>query len=228
MAVVDTNCPVITITTDFGLVDNYAGIIKGIILYLNPCARIIDISDNVPPFNIEAGSYLLETAYHNFPPGTVHLGVVDPGVGTKRKSLVVETEDHFFVGPDNGLFSFLGQRQIKRIVSLTNKKYFLKDVSPTFHGRDIFAPIAAYLSLGVQPGRFGPEIKSLIRPGRVRTKSKDGMVAGRIIYIDRFGNLVTSLKTDDLPEGKVNVHLDKQNIGLVRTTFGSVRVGRPV
>lgn len=227
MAVVDTNCPIITVTTDFGLTDNYAGIIKGIILYLNPCARIIDISENVPAFNIRAGSYLLETAYHNFPPGSIHIGVVDPGVGTRRKSLVVETEDHFFVGPDNGLFSFLGRKQIKKVISLTNKKYFLKDISPTFHGRDIFAPIAAYLSLGVQPERFGREIKSLVRPKTDKSKGR-GRILGRIIYIDRFGNLVTSLKNEDLPSGKVNVSINQLNIGPVRTTFGSVPLGRPV
>jgi len=96
LATVNTDCPIITLTTDFGLNDNYAGIVKGIITYLNPCARIIDVTNNIPPFNIEAGKYLLETTYRNFPPGTVHLGIVDPGVGTKRKSLVVETSDHFF------------------------------------------------------------------------------------------------------------------------------------
>lgn len=227
MAIVDTNCPTITLTTDFGLIDNYAGIIKGIILYLNPCARIIDISSNAPPFNIGAGSYLLETSYHNFPPGTIHLGIIDPGVGSRRKSLVVETEDHFFVGPDNGLFSFLGPKQIRRIISLTKKKYFLKDVSPTFHGRDIFAPIAAYLSLGVQPDRFGPELESIVRPKPLRARKTD-MALGRIIYIDRFGNLVTSLKSPNLPAGRINVHLNDHNIGYVRTTFGSVKIGQPV
>ncbi|HDL04691.1 MAG TPA: hypothetical protein ENH25_11235 [candidate division Zixibacteria bacterium] len=228
MATVNTDCPIITLTTDFGLNDNYAGIVKGIITYLNPCARIIDVTNNIPPFNIEAGKYLLETTYRNFPPGTVHLGIVDPGVGTKRKSLVVETSDHFFVGPDNGLFSFLTARQIKRVISITNKKYFLKDVSPTFHGRDIFAPIAAYLSRGVLPSEFGREIKAIKRFQPRKKAGKRGAHAGRIIYIDRFGNLVTSFKVSDIPSGKREVYIDKHKIGRIRGTFGVVKRGQPV
>ena len=108
---------------------------------------------------------------------------------------------------------------------MTNKKYFLKDISPTFHGRDIFAPIAAYLSLGVQPERFGREIKSIVRSAKAKGR---GGITGSIIYIDHFGNIVTSLKDEDLPSGKVNVFINRQNIGLIRTTFGAVRLGCPV
>jgi len=228
LAVVNTDNPIITLTTDFGLTDNYAGIVKGIIIYLNPRARVIDVTNQIPPFNIEAGRYMLETTYRNFPPGTIHLGIVDPGVGTRRKSLVVETGDHFFVGPDNGLFSFLKARQIRRIVSITKKKYFLKDVSPTFHGRDIFAPVAAYLSRGIKATEFGPEIKSLVRLRTARMTSKSGAPVGRVIYIDHFGNLVTSIKTTDIKPGKWMVYLDDKKIGLLKTTFGSVKIGRPV
>ncbi|UCD95500.1 MAG: SAM-dependent chlorinase/fluorinase, partial [Candidatus Zixiibacteriota bacterium] len=146
MAAVNTHCPIITLTTDYGLRDNYTGIVKGIIAYLNPAARVIDISSAVPPFNIEVGRYLIETSYRDFPPGTIHLTVIDPGVGTRRKSILIETQDYLFIGPDNGLFSFLEEKQIRKAISVSKKKYFLKDVSPTFHGRDIFAPVAAYLS----------------------------------------------------------------------------------
>lgn len=228
MAVVNTDCPILTLTTDFGLIDNYAGIVKGIIVYLNPCARVIDVTNQIPPFNIEAGKYMLETTYRNFPPGTIHLGIIDPGVGTRRKSLIVETKDHFFVGPDNGLFSFLTQRQIKRAVSITKKKYFLKDVSPTFHGRDIFAPVAAYLSRGVEATEFGPEIKKIVRLRTRKPKTRAGYPAGEIIYIDHFGNMVTNIKAGDIPSGKTAVFLNDTAVGPVKKTFGTVRTGRPV
>ncbi len=224
MATVIVEKPIVTLTTDFGLKDNYIGIIKGLISFLNRKASIIDISNDVPPFNIDTGRYLLETSYLNFPPGTIHLGIVDPGVGTKRKIVIVETGHCLFIGPDNGLFSFLKRSNIKKIISVTNSKYFLKDVSPTFHGRDIMAPVTAYLSLGVALDEFGPNIKSLVRPrsGRI------GKGRGKIIYVDHFGNLVASLKRTDLPAGKFSIYLNDNKIGRLRKTFGSVKAGEPV
>ncbi len=224
MATVNVEKPIITLTTDFGLKDNYIGIIKGLISFLNKKASIIDISNEVPPFNIDTGRYLLETSYLNFPSGTIHLAIVDPDVGTRRKIVIVETGHCLFVGPDNGLFSFLKKSNIKKIVVVTNPKYFLKDVSPTFHGRDIMAPVTAYLSLGVAPVEFGPAAKSLfrLRSGRV------GKGRGKIIYVDRFGNLVTSLRQADLPAGNFSIFLNDYKIGRLRKTFGSVRAGMPV
>jgi S-adenosylmethionine hydrolase len=224
LAIVNVEKPIVTLTTDFGLKDNYIGIVKGLITFLNRKASIIDISSEVPPFNIEAGRYLLETSYLNFPSGTIHLAIVDPGVGTKRKIVIIETDHCLFVGPDNGLFSFLKRSAIKRIISVSNSKYFLKDVSPTFHGRDVMAPVTAYLSLGVAPEEFGPAVKSIVRPkGGRKQKGR-----GRIIYVDHFGNLVTSLRQDDLPDGKNEVLLNNHKIGPVRKTFGSVKPGKPL
>jgi len=224
LAVVNVEKPIITLTTDFGSKDNYIGIIKGLITFLNRKASVIDISNEVPPFNIDAGRYLLETSYLNFPPGTIHLAIIDPGVGTERKIVIVETSHCLFVGPDNGLFTFLDRSSIIKIIPVTNTKYFLKDVSPTFHGRDVMAPVTAYLSLGVVPEEFGRPIKSILRPrGRRISKGR-----GRIIYIDRFGNLVTSIKETDLPSGKYTILLNEHKIGRLRKTFGSVKAGKPV
>jgi len=223
LAIVNVEKPIVTLTTDFGLKDNYVGIIKGLISFINKRASIIDISNDVPPFNIDTGRYLLETSYLNFPPGTIHLAIVDPEVGTKRKIVIVETGHCLFIGPDNGLFSFLKRSNIKKIISVTNQKYFLKDVSPTFHGRDIMAPVTAYLSLGVTPDEFGPSVKSLVRLSSRRA----GKGRGKIIYVDRFGNLVTSLKRADLPSGKYSILLNNKKIGQLRKTFGSVKAGKP-
>ena len=228
MAAVNTYCPIITLTTDYGLRDNYTGIVKGIIAYLNPAARVIDVSGGVPPFNIEAGRYLIETSYRDFPPGTIHLAVIDPGVGTRRKSILIETQDYLFIGPDNGLFSFLDQKQVRKAVSITKKKYFLKDVSPTFHGRDVFAPVASYLSRGVAPEEFGRKVRTIVRLKRSRFKRTRQGLSGRVIYIDHFGNLVTSFKAGDLPKEDSLVFLNDRKIGRLRRTFGAVRIGRPL
>lgn len=213
---------IITLLTDFGRQDNYTAILKGVIFSINRHAKIIDISHELPPFNIRAGHYLLETSYKSFPAGTIHLAIVDPGVGTSRKSILIDAGDYCFIGPDNGLFSFLGRSKIKNIINLTKRKYFLSEISTTFHGRDIFAPVAAYLSTGVTPEQFGPSLSSITRPKKKKTGSM-----GEIIYIDYFGNLVTSFKEADLPE-KYVVYLEGIKIGRPRRTFGSVKPGQPV
>jgi len=149
-------------------------------------------------------------------------------VGTRRKSIVLETEDYFFVGPDNGLFSFLERKQIKKAVSITRKKFFLKDVSPTFHGRDVFAPVAAYLSLGVLPEEFGSRITSIARPREFKVRKAKRNLLGKVVYIDRFGNLATSFKRENLPRGRFTVYLNGEKIGQPLRTFGMVKEGRPV
>ena len=218
---------IITLTTDFGTNDNYAGIVKGIILSICRRADIVDITHSVPPFDIAAGRYLMETSYRAFPPGTIHVGVVDPGVGTKRKGFVIETDKYFFVGPDNGLFSFLGRREISKIIEIRNSKYILPNASDTFHARDVFAPVAAYLGLGVIPEEFGPALDDIIRikpPGYRKTKQE---IAGSIIYVDHFGNLVSSIKAERIDAGGT-VFLNGIKIGPIWKTFGAVKPGRPV
>jgi S-adenosylmethionine hydrolase len=227
MAVVDAKNPIITFLSDFGVKDNYVGIVKGVIAQSNPRAKVIDISHEVSPFDIAMGKYLLETSYERFPEGTIHLAVIDPGVGTKRRAIMVETGKYFFIGPDNGLFSFLRPRQIRRAFSLTKSMHFLKEISATFHARDIFAPTAAYLSTGGSLEGMATRIKGINGLADGHTNRNRGKVVGELIYIDHFGNLVTSIRNAGGPLKGI-VHMDGFRIGPVRETFGSVPVWRPV
>jgi len=194
---------VITLLTDFGNQDAYVGIVKGVIAGINPFANIADICHSVPPQDIFSGAYLLYTSYKYFPRKTIHVAVVDPGVGSKRDIVCVETKDYFFLVPDNGLLSFIVQEEKpKSIIRVTNNKYFLPLPSSTFHGRDVFAPVAAHLSLGVKPQQLGIKINQLEQldiPKPVRKKT--GQVEGQIIYIDRFGNLITNITKEHLVKG---------------------------
>jgi len=185
---------IITLLTDFGTEDSYVGAMKGVILSINPDATIIDISHQIPPQDITAGAFVLSQAAPFFPKGTVHIAVVDPGVGGKRKPILIETDKYFFVGPDNGIFDIaLQNERIRRKIHLTNKNYFLGYISSTFHGRDIFSPVATYLSLGIDPALFGKKIKTLTSLDVKKPFAKDGKITGRIIHIDRFGNLITNI-----------------------------------
>jgi S-adenosylmethionine hydrolase len=152
--------PIITLLTDFGL-KTYMASMRGVILSINPKCTLVDITHMINSHDIKEGAFILGQAYSNFPKGTIHLSVVDPGVGSARKPILIVTKNYFFVGPDNGLFTIaLRRERVKQAVVLTNQKFFLPEISTTFHGRDIFAPAAAYLSLGVKPESFGPSIKS--------------------------------------------------------------------
>jgi S-adenosylmethionine hydrolase len=186
--------PIITLLTDFGTKDHYVASMKGVILKINPRCRMIDVTHQVPPHDIQEAAFVLANAYSYFPKGTVHLAVVDPGVGGARKPLLLVTQNYFFVGPDNGLFTFVAQREkVKQAVVLTKKKYFLSKVSTTFHGRDIFAPVAAHLSQGVKPSALGNKIDSLLCLGFERPFIKEGKLFGEILHVDTFGNLVSNL-----------------------------------
>ncbi|RKX22637.1 MAG: hypothetical protein DRP51_02075 [Candidatus Zixiibacteriota bacterium] len=228
LADINTDRPIIILTTDFGLHDYYVGIIKGIIAGLNSRAGLIDNTHDIPPYNIDSGRYTVRTSYRYYPRGSIHLAVVDPGVGTKRKALLIETRDYFFIGPDNGLFSFLEKTEIIRIISLKNRDYFLKEISTTFHARDIFAPVAGYLSLGISPDEFGPEITDIkkIKSNKIR-KTKSGL-SGDILHIDHFGNIVTSYQLNNLPDSSCLIFLGQKKVGRLRKTYGSVKKGFPV
>ena len=195
------NTDVIALLTDFGTADYYVGSVKGVILSINPNAKIVDISHDVPPQDIEAGAFTLFAAHAAFPAKTIFAAVVDPGVGSARRPLVLKTDDYFFVGPDNGLFSYIYESKAHTTFQITNEKYFRHPVSPTFHGRDVFGPVAAYLSKGEDPAVFGPTIDDevrlpVFRPNRV----KDHVWQGRIIHIDHFGNCVTNIRRETLNE----------------------------
>jgi len=179
--------PVITLLTDFGTADYFVGAVKGAILSVNPRAVIVDITHEIAPQDIEAGAFTLLAAYKTFPAGTVHVGVVDPGVGSERRPIIVSANEQFFVGPDNGLFTYVCDREPShRVVHVTSERYFRPSESTTFHGRDIFAPVAAALSTGIRPEDFGAEINNPVRLPSLETPM-------RIIHVDRFGNCVTNI-----------------------------------
>jgi len=189
----------ITLTTDFGLADPYVAEIKAVILSINPNAEIVDISHQIEKFNVRMGAYVLASAAPYFPKGTIHVAVVDPCVGTKRKPILIETENAFFIGPDNGVLAFAAEKQgIKHVYEIANPKYMLPKISTTFHGRDIFAPAAAHLSKGVPPLEFGPEICNIVKPQFAKIVRKESMLVGEVIHVDGFGNLITNLTVKEL------------------------------
>lgn len=191
----------ITLTTDFGYADSYVGIMKGVICRIDPQARIVDLCHGVPAQDVMAAALLLRHSLQYFPRGAIHIAVVDPGVGSVRRPLLVEVEGNYLIGPDNGVLSLAvtGERP-SRIIHLSNTTYYLKPTSATFHGRDIFAPVAAYLSLGVAPEAFGATVSDWIElhwPAIVRSAAT---IEGEIIYVDAFGNLFTNIRAHDLEE----------------------------
>src|SRR5712692_9720043 len=187
---------VVALLTDFGLVDQYVGTMKGIIVSLAPHVNIVDISHSVSPQNIHEGAFLLWAAFRYFPRGTIFVAIVDPGVGTSRKIICAEGEGYIFLTPDNGLLKFvLGEVHASKIVSVENKRLFLPQVSQTFHGRDIFAPVCAHLANGVPLDKLGKEVVPETRPEYflIFNCSKDTRLKGSIVYTDHFGNIVTNI-----------------------------------
>ena len=192
----------ITLLTDFGTADYFVGAMKGVILSINPAAVVVDITHEIPPQDVREGAFTLGAACVSFPAGTIHVAVVDPGVGSARRGILVAGGGQYFVGPDNGLFSFVYERDHQaRVFQLTNEKYFGPKVSATFHGRDIFAPVAAALSKGEAVEEFGEEIKDYVRLPELKPKrTEGGTIEATIIHIDRFGNCVTNLTPAELDE----------------------------
>jgi S-adenosylmethionine hydrolase len=193
---------IVTLTTDFGLNDHLVGAMKGVILEIAPEAQIIDISHAVQPFDILDGALTISQAYSYFPSGTVHMVIVDPGVGTARRPVILNSDRHLFVAPDNGVLSLIYDREERISVRhVTAEHYFLQPRSNTFHGRDIFSPVAAYLAKGVEPDRFGDEITDYVRFSAPRPKPVDERtLQGVVLKVDRFGNLVTNITPQDAPQ----------------------------
>jgi S-adenosylmethionine hydrolase len=197
--------PVITLTTDFGLTDHFAGTMKGVIAGITPAARVIDICHQVTPFEILEGGFVLEQAYRYFPKGTIHVVVIDPGVGTSRRPILVEAGNQFFIGPDNGVFTLIYAAEAKHKVRvITASKYFLETPSNTFHGRDIFAPCAAHLASGkVKPAQLGPLIKDYTQATAIFPNRTGKRVwTGQVLKVDHFGNLITNLRSAEFHVGE--------------------------
>jgi len=193
----------IALLTDFGYKDGFVGAMKGVIKNINPSVEIVDISHEISPFNIMEASLVLFATYKYFPKYTIFCTVVDPGVGTSRNPIIVQTENYFFVLPDNGLITLvLKEEKIKHVYKITNERFMLKSISQTFHGRDIFAPVCAYISRGTPLESFGLKLKpsSLTKIDFPQPKKKNKSIIGEIIYFDRFGNATTNLKYENLPK----------------------------
>ena len=192
----------ITFTTDFGLNDHYVGTMKGVILNINPTAQIVDICNAVQSFDVLDGALTIVQAYKYFPSDTVHMVVVDPGVGSTRRPLLVTTEKHIFIAPDNGVLSFVYEREERISVrDITASHYFLQPVSNTFHGRDVFGAVAGWLSKGVEVAKFGDEIGDYVRFAAPRPKPVDDkLLKGIVFKVDKFGNLITNITPTDLPQ----------------------------
>jgi len=187
---------IITLTTDFGLRDYFVGCVKGVILTIHPLVRLVDLTHEIPPHDVGSAAFALKETYRYFPKGTVHLAVVDPGVGSVRKPIIIQAEGALFVGPDNGIFSYILHETTASVFEIQKSKYIADAPSPTFQGRDLFAPAAAWLSRGIPPEEFGPKIPVPAGLGISLPRPFPGnRIEGAIVYIDRFGNLITNITT---------------------------------
>lgn len=193
--------PLITLLTDFGLQDHFVGVMKGVIAAIAPRARVIDITHAIEPYQLCHARFVLAQSWPYFPQKTIHVAIVDPGVGTARRPILVETQNHRFVGPDNGIFSDLFDLPNTKVRHIANTKLFLPNVSATFHGRDIFAPVAAHLAAGIAASRVGSLVTDAIKLSPQRAvRTSDRIWTGQIVCVDRFGNLITNLSLDELPD----------------------------
>ena len=223
--------PIITLTTDYGTNDHLVGALKGVILKINPDANIVDITHNVTPYDLLDGALAIGSAYSYFPPRSIHVVVVDPGVGTDRRPLLVSGETQYFVAPDNGVLSLVYEREESLLVRHANvEHYYLQPVGKTFHGRDIFAPIAAWLSKGSQAASMGDEINDHKKFAMPKPKAADGGVKGVVLRVDSFGNVVTNFRPADLPAsaletGAVHFQIGSQIVARLVDTFAKGNPG---
>lgn len=222
---------IITITSDFGWGDGYVAAMKGVILSICPTATLVDVAHDVPPQDVRHGAFVLHTASQTFPAGTVHLAVVDPDVGMQRRAVAVQTDRAIFVAPDNGLLSLaLADAPALKAVQISNPAYHRKPVSATFHGRDIFAPAAAYLANGVPLSAFGPEARNLIRFAVPSPVANDkGSIAGEAIHVDRFGNVITNVRVEDGEWDRfASLQVGRRKVGRFCRTYGEAAPGEVI
>jgi S-adenosylmethionine hydrolase len=227
----DERC-VITLTTDFGMEDGNVGVMKGVIYSINPDACIVDLSHDIAPQNIADAAYVLRRAYTYFPHGTIHVVVVDPGVGSERRAIALQSTQAFFVAPDNGVLTYVLQELEEkgeriRVIDLTNPAYWLPWVSNVFHGRDIFAPVAAHLSLGVETAALGEEIEDVAMLSPLRLEMRHGKIIGQVAHIDHFGNLLTNIPESNLLSlgDGVTMRVAEREIRGLSKTFAQGREG---
>ncbi len=207
---------IITLTTDFGYKDPFVGIMKGVIAGINPNVQVVDLSHGIPPQDIMAAALVLRHSVPYFRRGAIHVAVVDPGVGSTRHALLIESDGQYFIGPDNGVLSLtLTDKQPDTVIQLSNTIYHLQPTSATFHGRDIFSPVAAHLSLGIDPAALGEPIDNFVRLDWPKLVKSQGRIEGEIVYIDGFGNLFTNIQEQDLAA------LQRENLSV---TLGDITI----
>ena len=223
---------IVTLTTDFGSADHFVGTMRGVILGVNPAAQVIDLCNEVTPFDVLDGALTIAQAYHYFPADSIHLVVVDPGVGSARKALLVTTTRHIFVAPDNGVLSLvMDQEERISVRQITSEHYFLQPVSKTFHGRDIFAPCAGWLSRGVEVEKFGEEITDYVRFSLPKPKMlSKHTLTGAVLKVDRFGNLITNLTPANAPavfaaNAKVKITVGQEAVSGICHSYSECKPG---
>ncbi len=226
--------PIITLTTDYGINDHLVGTMKGVILKINPDVTIVDITHNVTAYDLLDGALAIGAAYSYFPPKTVHVVVVDPGVGTERRPLLVSAQNQYFIAPDNGVLSVIFEREDNIIVRHANvEHYYLNPVSNTFHGRDVFAPVAAWLTKGWQTASMGEEIADYKKFSMPKPKEADGGLKGVVLRVDTFGNLITNFRAEHLPaatqaNGNFLLQVGAHEVKKLVDTFAHGAAGEPI
>jgi S-adenosylmethionine hydrolase len=230
---------IITLLTDFGTDDEYVGLMKGVILSINPSATIVDLTHQIDSQDIVQAAFTIHSGYHYFPEGTVHLIVVDPGVGTERGLLALKLKNHFFIAPDNGVLTLLlNEKEISSLVLISNSSFFRAAVSRTFHGRDILAPVGAHIANGLDINELGPDIdvqNVVCLENLGARRIKNGEIRGQIVAIDHFGNLITNIDSELLtgslhagPEKKIQIKIRSNTINGLSETYGGVRSNTPL
>ena len=225
---------IITLTTDYGTNDHLVGTLKGVILKINPDVTIVDITHNVAPYDLLDGALAIGAAFAYFPPRTIHVVVVDPGVGTERRPLLVTGDNQYFVAPDNGVLSLVYERDPNIVVRHANvEHYYLQPVSKTFHGRDVFAPVAAWLSKNGQTSSMGDEIQDYKKFALPKPKGTNGVLKGIVMRVDTYGNLVTNFRSEDLTEGarqsgNVKFQVGTHAVTRMVDTFALGKAGEPI
>ena len=223
--------PIITLTTDFGSKDHFAAVMKGVILGICPGATVVDVSHEVQPFEIQEGAFVVAQAFPFFPKKTIHVVVVDPGVGSARRAILVEAEEQYFIAPENGVLAMVYSKRGSKVREITAEKYFLQSVSHTFHGRDVFAPAAAHLAKGARPSSFGKLIDDYLRPaftGPQRTSKRQWV--GTVLHIDRFGNMITNFPIDEFATIRVKPFafaVGTQHLTDLASTYAEMPIGEP-
>jgi hypothetical protein len=224
--------PIITFTSDYGLRDWFVGVLHGVVHGICPDALVVDLTHGIEPGSVTGAAFVMEASSGDFPPGTIHLVVVDPGVGTDRLALAVRARGQYFIGPDNGVLEWALSDPAARVLSLTNDRYFRKPVSLTFHGRDVFAPVAAHLANGIEFDAFGPPFDRPVRLAATVRRMMDGLLEGRVAYIDHFGNALTNLSSEilatsfpDVPTRELLVEIVGRRIEGITRSYGDACIG---